>query len=56
MQGEYDRLAFSKQELDRAMSKMTAHTKELEKQVDEKAGKCQLLEVPLSHTHNACYL
>ena len=50
MQDKCDRFAFSNQELERAVSEMTAHTKELEKQLAEKEEKCQLLEVPSSHT------
>ena len=50
MQVERDRLALSKQELERAVGKMTANTEELERQLDEKVKNCQLLEVPLSHT------
>ena len=51
MQGERDRFAFSKQELEKSMSKMTDHIEVLGKQLNEKVEKCQFLEVPSSHTH-----
>ena len=49
MQGERDKLALSKQELERAVRERTAHTEELERQLAEKMENCQLLEVPSSH-------
>lgn len=48
MQGECDRLAFTKQELEKALSEMKARTEELEKQHDEETEKYRLIEVPLS--------
>ena len=45
MQGECDSLAFSKQELEKALSEQTSHTDELERQLNEQAVRCQILEV-----------
>ena len=50
MQSERDRLAFRNQELERAVSEMRAHIEEIERQLAEKAERCQLLEVSPSHT------
>ena len=50
MQRERDKFAFSNQDLERAVSQMTARTEELERQLAEKAERCQLLEVLPSHT------
>ena len=47
MQGERDRLAFSQQELEKALSEITARTEELEKQHDKEIEKYRLIEVPL---------
>ena len=45
MQSERDRFAFSKQELERAVSEMTAHIEELQKKHDEKEEKYHHMEV-----------
>lgn len=50
MQGEHDKLVFSKHELERTLSEMTAHTEELKMQHDEETKKYRLIEVPSSHT------
>ena len=45
MQGECDSLAFSKQELEKALSEQASHTDELKRQLNEQAERCQILEV-----------
>ena len=45
MQGECDSLAFSKQELEKALSEQSSHTDELKRQLNEQAERCQILEV-----------
>ena len=45
MQSECDSLTFSKQELEKALSEQASHTVELERQLNEQAERCQILEV-----------
>ena len=59
MQGECDSLAFSKQELEKALSEQASHTDVLDRQPNEIVERCQILEV---HNFNttlhiiACHL
>ena len=45
MQGERDSFAFSKQELEKTLSKQVSQTDELERQLNEQAERCHILEV-----------
>ena len=58
VQGEHDRLTSSIQELDTKLAKMTTHNETLERQYDEKAKMCRLMEVlsSLQHLHDMYYV